>query len=433
MISKFNNREVKRKEIIAFNLLIAIYFYSSGNFGLTNIFGYRREIQFILLLTIFIGFSILIKHIRVKLTNPVLIFSLTSVLFAIVNIDIWLSVVSFLISILLVLVILNETKSEIRSLIWMIAGLSFVFSLFAFFQLIYFWLYLSYVPGLMGGYSSGMLAEKVRISHPIQYLGFIDTLRSIYLFGIRVPRFYSYAPEPSVLAYSFLAPAFAGMFFKGRIRVFSFVILAFILFLAQSGTLWLAFFMSAVLFLLFNTFKRIIKKRSKQFALIVMFLIPLFFYSLSNFGLSSVVSTFFYDNQSWIGEISTIAGTKENSARERIFYMEEGWRIVLANPLGYHGNFKTVGGALLVHYGLFGGFLGIGVVAYLFYHIVAKLGNAFYLNEGFLKKWSIAGLLGVIFVAVFFSGYGWYTTPGIVMLAIIFKLADMSRIIGDEL
>lgn len=49
-----------------------------------------------------------------------------------------------------------------------------------------------------------------------------------------------------------------------------------------------------------------------------------------------------------------------------------------------------------------------------------QLNRSFYLFQSILSKVAISLIIGTIIQALFFSGYGWHSAPGIIMATILF-------------
>ena len=259
--------------------------------------------------------------------------------------------------------------------------------------------------------------EPIAIKYPIHYLGFWASGRE-YLLGVELPRFQSFASEPSILVSIFMIPGLLGLTYKGTIRKISYIVLFFTLVLAFAGTIYLSVAMGAVVFLTLYIFRLFKKKRHKRVLIFVLIIV----YFLCGYTIIKW-DAFYFSHLMEIGlapysDYSSILG-HETKPVLRVLSSQGAARLLVANPFGTRTEAITVTG-LLLNYGLRFGYLGVLLSSLLYTSIIVKLVRAFYFELGLVYKTGIALIIGTIIQVLFFSGYGWLTPYGMIMTTLLY-------------
>lgn len=404
-------------------LLIAISFYSFGNFGFLNIFDARREIQLVLLLMLMPILSLIAaKKIGRFLKEPLWLLVLCFLIAEIIITQHVINIFTYLISLITIGALLTMESKYVNYITKCIIVLCGIFSIMGIIQFVVLW----FNPGLSAfmahRYSSAMSADTISNISAIEYLGFIVADGGTSLLGHHVYRFKSFAAEPSVLVYSFLCPGILALSYRGMIRVLAYPILVFTIVFVASGTIWLCILFSLILFPIGYFFKKSPRSGSLTIMLIIMMVmvlitkidIPLFMRSTIDF--LSPISSF-----------HSMPLQKYGSGVDRLTSMTYGFEKMWTHPFGY-GSVGTLGvmAGLIVVFGLTCGFPGLLLISVIFYRMF-KYG--IHVWQGYGKKGKIftALLCGTLLQASFFSAYGWTSFAGLIMLCLLYiRIRELS-------
>jgi len=397
-------------------LLIAISFYSFGNFGFLNIFGARREIQIVLLLMLMPVLSIIAAQKTGQfLKEPLWLLVLCFLIAEIILTQHAINILNYLTALITIGALFSLKDKYVTFITKAIIVLCGIFSIMGIMQFILLW----FNPGLSAfmdhRYASAMSAKTISNISAIEYLGFIVADGGTTLLGHHVYRLKSFAAEPSVLVYSFLCPGILALSYRGRIRVLAYPILVFTIVFVASGTIWLCILFGLILFPIGYFFKRSPRSGSMVILLIVVMVallitkidIPLFMRSTIDF-LSPVYS------------ISSMPLQKYHSGVVRLTSIAYGIEKVLSHPFGL-GSVGTLGiiSGLIVVSGLVCGFPGLLLISVVFYRMF-KYGIHVWQCYGKEGKIFSALLCGTFFQTSFFSSYGWTSFAGLTILCLLY-------------
>jgi hypothetical protein len=409
------------------SIVLSLLFFSSGSFGLTNIFGVRREVQ--IFLTAIVLFSVIVVPYRRSrpLKEPVMALSAVLSLFTFINTGDLLLCLNFVVVTVALLGLSAFHPSSIRLVSRILVSLCSIFVLMGVFQLLMIWFGPNNLTGLIGTYSSETGADTVEVLHPIQYLGFFDSKNDTRILGIWVPRFSSFAAEPSVMTYSFVVPGLLGLADRGVFRVMGMLVISYCIFMVQSGTVWLCLFCGGLIFAGVRLNSYTIKLSAAWLSLSIVLSLVALLTVVSVLNPTAVAATI-HDGTRGLSGYSTVASSKQKSAEVRLLSTSEGLSIVLNNPLGYRGTYLSAGRAMVVDMGLAAGWFGIIVLIMTFYRLMMQ--QVAWVQESDQLSCSIAAacLMGTQMVVLFFSSYGWMTFSGFLALGLIAKTAEFGSV-----
>ena len=400
-------------------LLIAISFYSFGNFGFLNIFGARREIQIVLLLMLMPVLSIIAaKKIRRFLKEPLWLLVLCFLIAEIIFTQNAINILSYLVALITIGALFSLKGKYVTFATKGIIVLCGVFSIMGILEFIILWFNPELAAYVRSTYSSTTSADTISNISALEYLGFITAHGSTTLLGHHVYRFMSFASEPSVLVYSFLCPGILSLSYKGWIRMLAIPILLFAIVMVASGTIWLCILFSLILFPIGYFFKRYPRSGSVTIMLIIVMVlllitkieIPLFMRNTIDF-LSPVSSVHSMPSQKYGSGVDRLTSSK--------FGIENMW----SHPFGAA---STTGGGLIVRSGQICGFPGLLLISVIFYRMF-KYGIHVWQGYGKGGKIFSALFCGTLFQTSFFSAYGWTSFAGLTMLCLLYiRIRDLS-------
>ncbi len=398
-------------------LIISCLFYATGSFGLLNIFGIRREVQILLLLSLLLLSPVILKNLPKLLRKPIFLIILVNFLIECMLMQNVINIFDRLATVLVggILLSLSKKYSE-KALKFIIAGAA-IFSIMAIVQAIIIFFKPEFIGLLKGGYESyesyGSLtgANKIIISHPIELLGFITAEKFNFL-GYYITRFRSFAAEPSVLVYSFLIPGILALSYKDGTKLLSIPILFFSLFLVQSGTIWISIALGIIACGLFYLFKGKISLLS----ILPFFTVLMFFIFISQIDIPNFVGTILQFLNPLSRNYSVL--NKYHSATVRIQSIANYLVIAKQYPLGVPTRIilpSALPSGLLLSIYFSSGIIGLPLIIITFYYIFKLTINCFELYKGVIGL-AAALLYGIFIQVLCFSDYGWNVLPGFTIL-----------------
>lgn len=391
-------------------LIISCLFYASGSFGLLNIFGIRREVQILLVLSLLLLSPVILKNLPKLVKKSIFLMILANFLSeCILNQNI-INVFDRLVTILVcgILLSLSKKYSE-KALKFIIAGAA-IFSIMATVQAIIIFFKPEFIDLLKANYESTTGANKIIISHPIELLGFITA--KYYFLGYQITRLRSFAAEPSVLVYSFLVPGILALSYKDGTKLLSIPILFFSLFLAQSGVMWISIALGIIAWGLFCLFKGKISLLS----ILPFFIILIFFIFISQIDINNFIRTALQYIEPLSRKYSVL--NKYSSATQRLQTIADYFMIAKQYPFGIPAQIKLIHSSargLLLNIYFTSGTIGLSLIIISFYYIFKLTIYCFKLYGGVIGL--VAALLYGIFIQVLcFSSYGWNSLSGFIIL-----------------
>ena len=404
-------------------LLIAISFYSFGNFGFLNIFGARREIQIAILLMMMPVLSIIAaqktgRFLKEPLWLLVLCFLIVEIIFT-QNV---INILTCLISLITIGALFSLKGKYVTFVTKGIIVLCGIFSIMGILEFIILWFNPELAAYMLSTYSSTTSADTISNISAIEYLGFITAHGTTTLLGHHVHRFMSFASEPSVLVYSFLCPGILCLSYKGRIRMLAIPILLFAIVIVASGTIWLCILFSLILFPIGYFLKRYPRSGSVTILLIVVMVLLL---------ITKIDTPLFMRNTidflSPVSSVHSMPLQKYNSGVVRLTSIAYGIEKFSSHLFGL-GSVGTLGviAGLIVVSSLICGFPGLLLISVIFYRMF-KYGIHVWQGYGKGGKIFSALFCGTFFQVSFFSSYGWTSFAGLTMLCLLYiRIRDLS-------
>jgi hypothetical protein len=406
------------KNLINYNLIIlVIFFFSFGNFGFLNLFFDRLLMQIVLLLIVTLISSMLIINninylhifIQDKLLLFLISFSVLSVFYQTINL-------TLLYALFLIITLYCLNESQRNFIIKGIIVICSLFSIMAIVQFVIIHINPSIVNSLEQSFSSSTGNDMLYSNNALDYLGFIVHNKTTMLFEYEVFRSKSFATEPSILVYLFVAPGILALSYSKIIKIISIPIFLFILFIASSGTIYLSIGLG--LFIYFLRYFLPNKPKILSMLLIVSIIFSLFIISKIDpkvFVLTSVNSVTSYEEvktSSAIKRVGAINTTVKNLLDSPFEIIKDPDSDNM--PLGF---FLKV----FIKSGLLGLFMSIFLFYYIFLYAIKIL---IYSNFKLFSALSLG-----MFVQVFsFSSYGWFGLAGILMLGLYYlRIKDLSK------
>jgi len=260
--------------------------------------------------------------------------------------------------------------------------------------------------------------DYLAIKYPIHYLGFWASGRES-LFGIELPRFYSFASEPSILTSTFLIPGLLGLTYRGVIKKISYLVLFFPIILAFAGTIYLSLAVGFIVFFSLLIFQFFLNNKFKPLILFGIIIVYVFSaYLIIKTDIFTIVNMM----DVYLGQYShysSILG-HESKPIARVISSQKAVGLLIAHPFGTSAELPISVTGLLLSYGLLFGFFGLMLCTIIFTIIIFKLIRAFYFKLGLVYKIGISLTIGTLIQTLFFSGYGWLAPSGLIMTSLLY-------------
>ncbi len=409
-------------------IIICVYFFATAKFYFFNILGIRKEIlYFIIVLTFLYAIGRIDYFRKVLKKKNIILLTLYSLIFVwLIRFNIEWATLLITATILISSILYSHQKIFDLSIKLIIV----VGSVFALLVIIQAFIYIVDPSVFNDVYRSvqGVAdnAGQITILHPIQYLGFWSSGR-VHLLGIELPRFASFASEPSILVTIFLIPGLLGLTYSGFIRKLSYLVLFSSIVLASAGTIYLSLAFGIVVFLSLFVFRLLKKHKFKlilNFLTFVLVSVIIFVgYLLITKNAYSIIHLL--DNSlSSYSNYSSILGNSGHKSLPRIIANQEAFNLLLANPFGFNSKDVLTATGLLLNYSMQLGFLGVLLCGIIFISIIEKFASVFYFEMGLMKKIASALIIGTLIQTLLFSGYGWMAPSGLIMTAMLYRRAQ---------
>jgi hypothetical protein len=281
------------------------------------------------------------------------------------------------------------------------------------------------IPSLFDGGGNPVPESRSSIDtfpvfHPIQYLGFWASGRTIMV-GLSLPRFSSFASEPSMLVPIFYIPGLIGLTYSGFIRKASILILIFTIILAHAGTIYLSLAAGGLLYIILYFSELTVRHRQlrKYGLLVVVILLGLQYFTLS----ASQVMGWLDSKVAIYSNYASILGSASHKSYVRLISSSEAMSIISALPFGSDQNALTATG-LILDYGLMYGYLGIILCIFIYLAIILKYAALFFSSSNIVMKVVVALIAGTLVQSLLFNGYGWLSPSGIIISILLYKRVE---------
>lgn len=403
-------------------ILICIFFFATAKFYFFNILGVRREVLYLIIgLTLLVSVLKIDYLIKIFKKGNVIMFTLYCIIFVwLIRFNIDTAILFFITTVMIGFIFRFSPKTFdfTFKLIIVCVGI------FSFLVLIQAFIYILN-PGIFNIPYSAVQPyqdslEPITINYTIHNLGFWTSGRE-YLFGIELPRFQSFASEPSILVSIFLIPGLLGLTYKGPIKKISYVVLFFSIILAFAGTIYLSVAVGAIVFFSLFIFRYITNSRRRH---LLIFAIIIVYFLAGYFLIKTDVYKMMHLMDIGLGPYSNYSSIigHEKKLYARTVSNQQAFQLVLANPFGTEMRPLTVTTVtgLLLGYGFLFGYLGVMLCGIVYTIIIIRFVRAFYFKLGLVYKIGISLIIGTIIQTLFFSGYGWLTPSGMIMTSLLY-------------
>jgi hypothetical protein len=397
--------------------LLAVLFFACGNFGLLNVIGDRRTLQVVLLAPLGLLLPLLWRRRHAFVVDP---------LFALAVIYLCSKILrgaspgylgDAVLAVVLVAVVDAMGPARSLSIARGVVVIAAVFSSMVILQAVA----VATEPGLSGVlttvYTSDTADKPIEVSHALNYLGFLQPV-PVFIAGREFPRFMSFASEPSVLIYSFLAPALLAFGAPGALVWAALPLALFVGILAASGTVWLSIITSAALWPILRIFVR-----RRWLAVALPFMVTAA--GLGIVLLADVPAIIFgiAELSSRLSEVYT-AVDKTGSASVRLQWMAETFWANASSLWGTKVEATESVGALLGSY-VRAGVVGAVAAVAVYVRLFARIARCVDVCRGRERIMSVL-LFGTLTQVMVFSEYGWASAPGFMMLALLAQTTQVS-------
>jgi hypothetical protein len=404
--------------------VICTFIFCTNLFGIFNVLHVRKEL-FILSSTILVLWFLydLSKNRIIGMSNLTLILWGLILLMAMTKYLILGSlnwVIYYFITFLAIILIYNQSNDVIDRIIKLWIKLSTLFSALVIVQFILYLFDPSIFIHSSIYYDSASHFNNVTILTSIGYLGqfnmgAINTIMNT----IEIPRFYSFAPEPSALVMQFLIPALLAFTYRGVYIFYSSILLFTIIILTSSGTTFLTLAIGLQLFMILNVVKFIRVKGSLSLWMITSILMfqAVYFLSVSNF---SFISEYAFS----MIKFSSIFVSQEESYFLRTLGIMDSISIIMQNPFG-SSDYGTTATGSIISIGVSFGIIGLIIGVIIYYRTFIIYFNAFFRTNTILGGLGIAIIIGALFQSAIFSGYEWMSGGGFIVLLLLHVKGNM--------
>jgi hypothetical protein len=397
-------------------LFLGIIFFSLGNFGFWNIFGIRRLMQLVLL-TIWAALSLVtLRRSSSFLREPLFLYVAASILFELFLRGRSSDLLDGILSLAILASIYNMRRDEARKVMKPLIIIAAIFAIIGIIQFFILWFNQDYIWTFDSFYTSKTGSAPVHLTHWIQYLGFTEpaTGAQIMVMGVRFTRLHSYASEPSVLVYSLLAPALIALAFGKRYRWCAIPLLIFVLFLVQSGTIYLS--------IVFGILSWVLLRLARRWNVRIIALLPFLIVAVSMiFLMRSDIAGLMAKLQNLLMPLFKFSSKLDplRSGVDRFSSVTGMFDTIKYNIFGSSLNIKDVGqmGLLLYSY-YYAGIVGLSLMAAFLYRTFKNILGFFRRSKG-LERLGAALVFGLLIQVMLFSSYGWTATSGFIMLAFL--------------
>ncbi len=392
-------------------LILSVVFFSFGNWGFLNIFDIRREVQAVLIFLLFI--SALETKLNFRfIKNPLFIYVVSFLLSEIILRQRETFIYDSILSVFILVILSSFSGKYISKSISSTISVAAIFASIFILQAIILILDQDLLAKVDFPYSSETGSSGIKISHPIQYLGF-GSPGGITFFGWKFVRLSGYASEPSVLVSSMLTIGLLGLTFKGIFRYLSLLILFFSIVLAGSGTIFLSLAFGVISIFIFKAFR----KFTWIVAIIPFLIIGVTGTVLVNYG-ADTFAVQFLDLMQPLEETSSLF-SKHASAPVRMFSQIEALSSFRFSIIGTSSTDPYLTGLLFNSFH-FAGVVGGLAISFFLYHLF-RYSHIAACNHKGLVSLSCAFLYGTITQAMLFSGYGWASVVGVMALFFTYR------------
>jgi len=389
-------------------------FYSFGTFGLLNLFGLRTAGQILSAWLLVLVLAVSALRVRTVTVVAAGLFFGTYALGGIIRAGIWGYCLEAAMALGLWVIISAVPHQHIRSAArtLVVSTVILVTSL-----TIAYVFYLVHPDWILSAnfniYGSTTGSARATPGFVLDYLSFTSG-DGFTAAGRVLPRLKGYSNEPSATIVHYLAPSLVALLLGGRYRLFAIFILLVNLIAIASVTSYVVIAGGLLIVVAFHLPRRIaLIGLAAGLAAVVMLLLD-----------ASALTQF----QVSVGQRAIdLAGfdllsRKVDSIVVRQEGLAAGLQRVVSAPLGWSGSNDIAGGGALMSVSAFSGWLGVGILAWWCVRFGRVALNDFKQAPSLMRRVAPATCVALLFVALLVSGYGWNRVPGVIMLALIYRL-----------
>ena len=397
------------------SIILLLYFYSFGTLGFLNLFNAKAIIQMIAFSLIIISlYKINIKISIDKLLSATIFLTFFSV-GVILNGESYLeiaNIISIVILIYYVSIIDGKKIINFSNILLITTTLLYLLILISFIT------YLVFPEELAKAnfniYDSSTGSGRVYPHNLIDWLSFTSG-DGYEILGYSIPRLKGYSVEPSATVVHYLAPLAVILFLNRSFN--GLVISLLIINLITISSLLSVFIIT------FSIFLWIVPTFLKRYIYVFIFLIisvPLFFSENIVKPLFTHFANFLFDCCNYDLFLRKLANEGEQSnLSHRISGMILAYQLTISSPFGYSKTLLGPGSPLIAFVSCYAGWVGVFCLGAYFYKVI-KMYRALCVYDGHWFPQHF--LFSLVCTSLFFSGYGWDRTSGILMLIIFYKL-----------
>jgi hypothetical protein len=411
---------------------LGLLFYASGNFGLTNVLGVRREVQLVLAIPLIAAFVLYFPDWSRRLWNPVMCLSVALICREAIGGVQVIDLVNMLMLFMVAQIILGGGVSFNLSATKCIVCIAAIFSVMGLIEAVIFYIHPEFIALTNRPYESDTGAATIFVSHPIEYLGFNAAGEELYLFGRLYTRLNSFASEPSVLIATLLVPAFLGLTLTRWYRFLGVLILLFAVGPVESGTIWFSCFCGGIMYLYLTLMRKMFSSVQRYSGLILILLLIGSVVLLQKLDVSDITTSLTSLGERLTNITSTLA-SKGSSSTLRVGGMQEAFLWVISHPAGSIQGPDVAGLGLVFSIGYLSGYVGIGMCVWMYIQIFQNLARAFISADSRWTKLGICGCGGALLQAFFFSGLGWITPAGFIIFTLLLGLEERLSVEGNRM
>lgn len=399
--------------------LFAALFFSTGNFGLLNIYHVRREAQLLSLVALAVVFMTSLARPTRRVLDPLLVLMILLLLRELVIMSTWFDVTNAVVLLAIVYVILNADRTVVRSILVSIVHLAAFFSFMGLVQAVVYFVRPELIDLTTRPYASDTGSDPIVLNSAWQYLGFNTAGEATFVLGRTFTRLHSFASEPSALVVTLFAPGLLALTLGRGYRWLAFVILLFVVGPVQGGAIWLSCGIGAVLYVYFGATERFPRLLlSRAVGVFTMTALLAVIVMLQRIDVNDFVGSI-SSKMVPLNAVSTAFESKTLSGQERLSGLQEAYTWVFAHPFGGESLPEMPGIALVFALGAYAGFAGIVLCIWFYVLLLQQLADSFRVSTDLWTKVAICGCGGAFLQAFFFNGFGWLTPAGLIIMALL--------------
>ena len=365
--------------------VIASLFFATGNFGLLNVLGIRRETQTLLMMPLVVAFVACIPRSSRALTHPLWLLAVVllghEVLSGVSFADLANGVVVVFVTQILLSGGSLVCVKALKIVIWLAA----VFAVMGLTEAVIFFLDPGLILQTTRPYLSDTGAATVALSHPIQYLGFNTAGEMSFIFGHPFTRLNSFASEPSVLVSILFLPGLMALMLTRLYRVLGSIILLFVVGPVQAGTVWLSCAFGAMVFVYLASIgrmHRLVRQCASGLLLGGMLFGVFALGKLDVLDFTSRIVSY----GAYVSTTTTVE-SKTSSSNLRLGGLQEALAWVVSHPIGSNLGPDVPGIGIAFYVGYLAGVLGMALCVWLYLKMLQGTADTFFsrgkpLDEG---------------------------------------------------